>query len=1004
MNDQSVIDPEGLEAYFTDVESLRAHFMQSIVSDKLDKRILSIHGVGGVGKSSLLRMFRLYCKRANVPVGLASGDENKANVEVLIRWAEDLQSDKVKLSNFADTLKDYREIQAKVDEKIRKTTGSKLLDIAGKAASKTAETAGGIAAGTLVGSVIPGIGTAIGGALGGVIGGMGTEALVDWMRSFLSKPEIDLFLDPSKKLTEDLIEDINQAAKKQRLVIMLDTFEQLSALDDWMREFAKRVSPSVLLVIAGREMLNWDLGWPGWLSQTEIYPLEPMNEKIMRQLVNRYYATQVGGVPDPIQVEKIIGFARGLPMAVTTAVRLWVKYRVHDFGEVEAETIGELVRRLREGVPSEITPVLEAAAVVRYFNKPILRAVTGQENVDDAYNELRRFPFVKSSKEGSQPVLRLHDSVREFIDRSLQVDDPDKHYQLHKRAVIYFEEKLSKAGRDEIERLELEKLYHEIYAYEPQGLILFQQIASGLVHHRLINRLRALINDINTYQLSDENVRLWRTYYNGQLAYLEWRRTDAQQIYQEVCDNSAAEDKLISYALCDLGRIAANRENAVKAGGKEKAIKLISASLDKAPQLDAKLAQNFRSLSDVYAIYGDWDKAFENILTLRNYCQENGDEYGAAQSYLLEKTLKAIMGDWKGMLSVRKQGLEIIVRSYKNSSLYSELLWGWSPALAFAGRYAEAEEVTLEGLKIFRQLGEVDILGQLRDLGLIQALQGKFQDATASFLEYDKVERTLNIPELETTTALRWKGVAYIKQKKLGLALETLLHAKQLIENARYFYSFGECLSWLGLAYEVKGDLETAMSEYQNSLRYPGRKYFECGALAGIARIGAMQGELPRTVKAFDEAMELARKFEYNDHLASLHLTQGHTAWDGTIPEWGVGFDTTVNNFLLALIYALRHNRILLDEVLMGGKLGTPVKPIIDFCLDRGEKGLLIALRDRWQTGLNAAGMSSTDTISPIPTGIPLLDAERIARDREPGDGSPQMTVVERLEQAISQM
>jgi len=41
------------------------------------------------------------------------------------------------------------------------------------------------------------------------------------------------------------------------------------------------------------------------------------------------------------------------------------------------------------------------------------------------------------------------------------------------------------------------------------------------------------------------------------------------------------------------------------------------------------------------------------------------------------------------------------------------------------------------------------------------------------------------------------------------------------------------------------------------------------------------------------------------------------------------------------------------------------------------------------------------DTISPIPEGIPLLEAERIAREREPGDGSPQQTVVERIEETI---
>ncbi len=50
---------------------------------------------------------------------------------------------------------------------------------------------------------------------------------------------------------------------------------------------------------------------------------------------------------------------------------------------------------------------------------------------------------------------------------------------------------------------------------------------------------------------------------------------------------------------------------------------------------------------------------------------------------------------------------------------------------------------------------------------------------------------------------------------------------------------------------------------------------------------------------------------------------------------------------------------------------------------------------------VNDIGTSRPDTISPIPEGIPLLEAEQIAREREPGDGSPQKTVIEQIEAAL---
>ena len=62
---------------------------------------------------------------------------------------------------------------------------------------------------------------------------------------------------------------------------------------------------------------------------------------------------------------------------------------------------------------------------------------------------------------------------------------------------------------------------------------------------------------------------------------------------------------------------------------------------------------------------------------------------------------------------------------------------------------------------------------------------------------------------------------------------------------------------------------------------------------------------------------------------------------------------------------------------------------------------MLIALRDWWQTGGNDIGTPRPDSISPIPEGIALLEAERIAHEREPGDGSSQRCVVEQIEAAL---
>ena len=319
------------------------------------------------------------------------------------------------------------------------------------------------------------------------------------------KPDIDLLLDPAKKLTDDFLTDIAKVAEKRRVVLMLDTFEQMTALDDWTREVAQRLNPNVLFVIAGRALPNWSRAWDSWQKNAQVEELKPMTEDVMRDLVWRYYATMHGGEPDPKQVDAIIRFARGLPMVVTSAVQLWVKYGVEDFQSVKTEIVANLVDRLMEGVPGALIPALEAAAAVRWFDQPILRAVTGLADVREVYNELRRFPFVRVRVEG----LALHDAVREIMDENLRAQDSERHCTLHERAVVYFEKRLEKASGEEAERLGLERLYHYVRVDEEAGIKLFQVTAEELVRYRLTSRLRTLVNEVNSYSLEYGNSKKW---------------------------------------------------------------------------------------------------------------------------------------------------------------------------------------------------------------------------------------------------------------------------------------------------------------------------------------------------------------------------------------------------------------------------------------------------------------------------------------------------------------
>lgn len=780
--------------FFTDVENLRDLFKTLVAAPELPRRILVIHGVGGIGKSSLLRMFRLHCKSVEMPVALASGDEAKSALAILGDWTDDLKADGVTLATFAKTRQHYRAIQAKAEDRAQESR-KKMGDLAGKTAGKVVETAASAAVGAAIGSVIPGIGTIV-----GALGAMGAEALVDWLRGQgFAKPDIDLLLDPARKLTDDFLADIERVAPKLRLVLMLDTFEQLSALEDWARDLAQRLHPNVLLVIAGRAMPNWSRAWPGWLAQANVEELKPMTDDVMRELVYRYYITMRGGEPNPKQVEAIISFARGLPMVVTSAVQLWVEHGVEDFEVVKPEVVADLVDRLKEGVPEEMTPLLEAAATVRWFNKEVLRAVTGQADVNKAYDELRRFPFMRPRVEG----LALHDAVREIMDEYLQVHDPGRHCELHERAAVYFEAQMAKRTGEEAERLGLERLYHRVRADEEVGIRLFQEMAEELTRYRLVNRLRALLNDANTYPLERESNKLWREYYNARSAHLETRLSDAEKVYQTIGENGRAEPRLRAYVFCDYGEILVGTQRLGTPGGKELAQQIIQKSLRLTSEPDTKIISNYLNLRHISNHEGRWDESVRYLDIARQFILTQHDDYGLAQISREFAILYVLKGDWRRFWDAQINGEKILERKPELLALKVKLL-SWINPLIWMGEYSEAKHNAEEALAVALHLDDQESIGgTYRALGYALGMQGLDEQSEQAFAQaisnYRKIGR---FERQRGTLGFRW--AVLLKQGKLNEAEDHLLRRLTLKREIKDRIGIPELLLGLGGLEELR--------------------------------------------------------------------------------------------------------------------------------------------------------------------------------------------------------
>lgn len=979
-----------LTQFFTDSEHALQVFEQLVMATNLPKRLLVIHGLGGVGKSTLLKMYILTCRRHRIPVALVASEEAPSPVDVLAGWSDDLSHDSITLPVLQKTLDHYRAIQTKVEAEAKKAhqATSQLASNLGKTAAKAAI---GMAA-----SAIP-----IVGPLVGAVGGASAEAFVDWLQSFLSKPDMQLYLDPVKRLDGDFLSDLGQVTARQRIVLVADTYEQMTALDEWMRELVRRLPKNVLLVIASRTVPQWERAWQGWMGKAEIVEMREMIPDVLRTLVQRYYAYIHSGDPDPKQVEAIVQFARGLPMVATTVVQLWVKYGAEDFQAVRPQVVADLADRLLEGVPQEIRPAFEAAAVLCYFNVDALAALLEGGSAEVLYAELRRWPFIRSRREG----LAVHNTMREMINEALYVRTPERFHTLHERAVAYYEMLQEKAIGDERERYTAEWLYHRVQADENIGIRLFQERAEELTRYHMANQLRALMNDLNTYPLEQEHSRLWREYYNARLAHLDGQFLRAEEEYRTIGEKKGVEPKLRAYTLCDWGEILCRRERLRQPGVEKQAIEVLESSLPSEGSTDVKLAMTWVYLSDVYTAKGNWEKALSYLEPPRKFFSERRDYSGLMTVLEFERRIYWRQGNLRKTFDMDKQLWETYKAagepSYLRIRVPPEREWAWD------GRYAEREKEFRVSIEIIRSLQDLEPLCvKTRDLALCVGSQGKCVEAESLIEESLFLAQSLDsMGEIQVFVALGMYGIICFKCGKLDKAEEYLTQAMRV--GQKLHVHVDAVPLYLATLYVVLKRFDKAEYFYQYSLteaQQIGRTFYKCGALTGLTNFRYIQNDYTAIPPLWTEAQQLAQQYEYNDYHTSLNLTKGHITSDGLIPEWEGGFDSALHYYQHTLIHALRYNRFLLDEALSGQEHGTPLQPIIPHCLQRGEEGqrMLLSLRDWWQSGINDIGSPRPDTISPIPEGIPLLEAERIARHREPGDGSPQKDVLEQINAALT--
>ncbi|MFD3575370.1 tetratricopeptide repeat protein [Streptomyces sp. NPDC058644] len=390
-----------------ELDAFRANFDVPPGDDR-HRFLFHVHGIGGVGKTSLVREWEQLAREQGALTAYldeAVGSVPEAMAAISAQFA--LQGRRCKELNRLLTAHRERRheaesasVEAMLDPGQEPGTGAPPPPSAG---SMTAARA------SLVGlGLLPGVG-----AFAGAVDPARLAQGADRLRAGLSarlgnQDDVQLVLSPERVLTPVLLAELADAAKAAPWVVLFfDTYERTAPfLDGWLHDVMTTdrhgaFPANVVVVTAGHHPFD-TARWGGYADFVTDVPLGPFTELEARGLL-----AGKGVVAEPV-VEEVLRLSGGLPVLVSTLAE-GRPAAPDDVGDPSATAVERFLKWERD--PVRRSAAL-ACALPRSFDADVFRAAVGgictDGEVPGLFGWLRGLPFV--SDRGDR--VRYHDVVR----------------------------------------------------------------------------------------------------------------------------------------------------------------------------------------------------------------------------------------------------------------------------------------------------------------------------------------------------------------------------------------------------------------------------------------------------------------------------------------------------------------------------------------------------------------------------------------------------------------
>ncbi|WP_239613589.1 helix-turn-helix transcriptional regulator [Cohnella mopanensis] len=235
------------------------------------------------------------------------------------------------------------------------------------------------------------------------------------------------------------LEEIQRVSELNKLILALDTFEEVGDMEPWLREhFIDRLAPDVLVVISGRTRLQEAWFSPERSHQICSLPLSGLDYDSVKQYLER------SGIYQAEIIEQIWKRTGGHPLTLSMLVATTFAHSLQETSFTEEDIFAPIVHIWLKEVPNaHMRELVEAASVLRHFNYEALSFVIGKDIKTEHFGRLVGYSFVRQVERGWQ----LHELMRNAINDSLKVLDPTCFDHLRKRCIVYYYNKIKQSAR-----------------------------------------------------------------------------------------------------------------------------------------------------------------------------------------------------------------------------------------------------------------------------------------------------------------------------------------------------------------------------------------------------------------------------------------------------------------------------------------------------------------------------------------------------------------------------